>query len=268
MIHDKHVLVTGGASGIGRLMALDFARRGARVTVWDLNAGGIKALVDEGAALGLAVNGMVCDMADHGMVYERAQELREKTGTPDILVNNAGIVSGKNIFKVSEAEVEKTFRVNVFPLFWTAKAFLPAMMERGSGHIVNIASAAGIIGVRSLADYCASKFAAFGFNESLRMELGRLKSGIKTTVVCPYFINTGMFEGVRTRFPLLLPVLESEAAAARIVRAILAGRRLYVLPRFVYLTFFLRSFPTVVLDFCANFFGINHAMDEFRGRKP
>lgn len=81
------------------------------------------------------------------------------------------------------------------------KAFLPDMMERNHGHIVNIASSAGLVGVTGLADYCASKFAAVGFDESLRFELEYLKKdGIHTTVVCPFFINTGMFEGAKTRF--------------------------------------------------------------------
>lgn len=81
------------------------------------------------------------------------------------------------------------------------KAFLPDMIARNHGHIVNIASSAGLIGVTGLVDYCSSKFAAVGFHESLRAELEQLgKDGINTTVVCPYFINTGMFEGAKTRY--------------------------------------------------------------------
>jgi len=80
------------------------------------------------------------------------------------------------------------------------KSFLPAMLQRNSGHIVTIASAAGFVGTNGLVDYCASKFAAVGFDESLRMELAALgKTGVHTTVVCPYYINTGMFEGIKTR---------------------------------------------------------------------
>ena len=83
------------------------------------------------------------------------------------------------------------------------KAFLPAMVARNSGHIVSIASSAGLFGVTGLADYCASKFAAVGFDESLRFELEAMgKTGVHTTVVCPYYINTGMFDGVRTRYQL------------------------------------------------------------------
>ena len=79
------------------------------------------------------------------------------------------------------------------------KAFLPSMLEKNHGHIVTIASMAGIFGSAGLADYCASKFAAVGFEESLRNELINLnKTGIKTTIVCPYFIKTGMFEGAKT----------------------------------------------------------------------
>jgi len=82
----------------------------------------------------------------------------------------------------------------------TLKSFLPAMLARNSGHVVNIASIAGWMGVCGLLDYCASKYAAVGLDESLRMELAAMgKTGVRTTVVCPYFINTGMFEGSKTR---------------------------------------------------------------------
>jgi len=95
--------------------------------------------------------------------------------------------------------------VNAEAHFWTVKEFLPSMMERNSGHIVAIASMAGVVGYPGLADYCASKFAAYGFNESLRMEMKLLKKNIPCTTICPAFINTGMFAGVKTTN--LLPLL-------------------------------------------------------------
>jgi all-trans-retinol dehydrogenase (NAD+) len=264
-IQDKLALVTGGARGIGRLMALDFARRGARVVIWDLNAQALKAAEDEGRKAGLFIRGMICDVSDREAVYRQAQLLVSEFGPLDILVNNAGVVSGKTLLETSDEQIVKTMNVNVFPLFWTAKAFLPAMLGRNSGHIVTIASAAGIIGTRGLADYCASKFAAFGFDESLRMELKRAKSAVKTTVVCPFFIDTGMFAGVKTRFPLLLPILKPSYAAARIVKAVLKNRRRLIMPPFVYLVYLLRLFPVPLLDAAAAFFGISRAMDEFKG---
>ena len=86
------------------------------------------------------------------------------------------------------------------PLQQTTKAFLPSMLENNHGQVVTIASSAGLFGVCGLGDYCASKFEAVGFDESLMMELGvTKKTGVHTTVVCPFFINTGMFDGVKTR---------------------------------------------------------------------
>src|SRR5690606_13138098 len=106
-------------------------------------------------------------------------------------------------------------------LYWTTRAFLPGMVDRNEGHIVTIASAGGLIGVPRMTDYSASKFAAVGFDDSLRVELKRLGyHGIRTTVVCPFYINTGMFKGVKTRFPWLLPILEPDEAANKIVSAI------------------------------------------------
>ena len=93
------------------------------------------------------------------------------------------------------------------------------MLKKNKGHIVSIASMAGIVGVPGLADYCGSKFAVFGVDESLRLELKQLKSNVKTTCVCPFFINTKMFEGVKTPFPLL-PLLDSEWVSERIITAI------------------------------------------------
>ena len=98
------------------------------------------------------------------------------------------------------------------------------------------------------------------------MELRRIKSPVRTTVICPFFIDTGMFAGVKTRFPLLLPVMKSEAAARRMVRAVLKNRRRFILPFFARSVLFLRLFPPGALDAVADFFGLSHAMDDFRGR--
>jgi all-trans-retinol dehydrogenase (NAD+) len=266
-VKGKVVLITGGASGLGRLMAFDFARRGAWVVVWDLRASALKALEKEAAEEGLSITGMVCDVTSKSAVYRRAKGMAKQLGPVDILINNAGIVSGKTLLETPDANIEKTMQVNVLAMFWTVKAFLPEMIERKSGHVVTIASAAGLIGVRGLADYCASKFAAVGFDESLRMELHRIKSPVKTTVICPFFINTGMFEGVKTRFPLFLPIMKPKSAVKRIVRAILKNRKRLIIPAFANTVLILRCFPLGILDAVSNFFGLSHAMDDFTGRK-
>ncbi|MDR0586490.1 MAG: SDR family oxidoreductase [Treponema sp.] len=267
-ITNKLILITGGASGIGRLMAFDFARRGGRVAIWDLDAAALKALETEAAAEGLFIVGMVCDVSDRAAVARQAKALLQKLGPVDILINNAGIVSGKKLLEIQEEKIIQTINVNVLSLFWTTRAFLPSMIERNSGHIVTIASAAGLIGVKGLSDYCAGKFAAVGFDESLRMELRHTKSAISTTVICPYFIDTGMFKGVKTRFPLLLPILSGESAARRIVKAVLKNKKRLIMPRFVYSTLLVRLLPPGGIDALADFFGISSAMNDFTGREP
>ncbi|KJH53317.1 hypothetical protein DICVIV_00440 [Dictyocaulus viviparus] len=135
--------------------------------------------------------------------------------------------------------MELTMAVNTHALFYTAKAFVPAMMESNHGHIVTIASMAGKVGVSGLVDYCASKHAAIGFHESLTAELdARGKTGVKTTVVCPYFINTGMFDGVETKSPTLLPILEPGYVVDCIMEAVLTNKELISMPRFNYFVMF------------------------------
>jgi all-trans-retinol dehydrogenase (NAD+) len=184
----------------------------------------------------------------------------------DVLVNNAGVVGGRPLLELSDAQIETTFAVNTLALFWTTRAFLPAMIERGSGHLVTIASASALIGVAKLSDYAASKWAAMGFDESLRAELRTLAPGVRTTVVCPYYVDTGMFRGVRSRFPRLLPILREEDVAAAIVRAVQRDRRRLVLPPLVGLLPLLRVLPVGAFDRIATFLGVNASMDAFRGR--
>jgi all-trans-retinol dehydrogenase (NAD+) len=262
----KNVLITGAASGIGRLMAIRAGAAGARLVLWDVNPQGLATTAAELEKQGRTVATYVCNLTDRRAIAATAAETLRERGPIDILINNAGVVSGKTLLEESEDEIERTFDVNVLALFWTTRAFLPAMLERGSGHVVTIASAAGIVGTSRLIDYCASKHAAVGFDEALRLELKRQGSKVLTTVVCPFYISTGMFEGVKTRFPLLLPILDPERVADRIIAAIRKNRRRVILPRFVYTTWLARMLPIPAFDAMMEFFGVNKSMDEFTGR--
>lgn len=263
----KNVLITGGGSGLGRRMAHRMAKQGATLVLWDINDGNLQKVTGELKEItGRPAHGYRCDVSNRHDVYATANRVRAEVGPVHVLVNNAGIVSGKRFLDLPDEKIEATFGVNTLSLFWTAKAFLPAMIERNEGHIVTIASASGLIGVARLADYSASKFAAFGFDESLRMELRRMKSRVRTTVVCPYYINTGMFAGVRTRSRFLFPILEEDRVAERIVRAIRHDRTRVVMPPMVLTIPLLRLFPTWVLDAVADLAGVNTSMDRFRGR--
>jgi len=265
-ISNKHVLITGGASGLGRLLALRCAELGATVTIWDLDAAGAQAVVAEARAGGGTIRAFACDVGDRELVYARADEVRTAAGPVDILVNNAGIVSGKPLLELPDERIELAFKVNALALFWTTKAFLPGMIDRGSGHVVTVASAAGLIGSPRETDYAASKFAAVGFNEALRLELKRSAPGIRTTVVCPFYIDTGMFAGVKTRFPLLLPILKEAVVTERILRGIQHDRAQVLMPFMVRTLPAMRLLPVWAFDRLADFFGVTAAMDEFTGR--
>ena len=263
-VDNKRVLITGAASGIGKLLALRLADRGAGLVLWDIDKAGLDAAEAELVAAGHSATTFVCDLTDQQEIAAVATQTLAD-GPIDILINNAGIVSGKRLLDLSDQEIERTFEVNTLALFWTVRAFLPPMLEQDSGHIVTIASAGGLSGAPKLTDYSASKFAAFGFDESLRLELKQQGSNVKTTIVCPFYIDTGMFAGVKTRFSWLLPILQPEDVVGRIVRAIEKDRRRLVMPWFIYTGWIVRLLPVTWYDVLMNFFGITRSMDEFRG---
>lgn len=262
------VVITGAGSGIGRLMALGAARRGAsHVAVWDLNLPAAQAVVTEIQKLGADASAHKVDVSSKTSVDEAAHKTLEKIGRVDLLINNAGVVSGKKFLDLTETDITETYGVNTLALYWTTQAFLPGMLSADRGRVVTIASAAGLAGSATLTDYSGSKHAAVGFMESLRAELRDAGSAVRTLTVCPFYINTGMFDGVRSGSPLLR-IQPAEPSANRILDTIESSKQELLLPGMVYSVRFFRLLPVTVFDWLADAFGINKAMNAFRGRKP
>jgi len=214
---------------------------------------------------GAIAKAYVVDVSDNLKVYQTAELTKNDFGRVDILINNAGIVSGKKLVDNPDENIKKVIAVNLMAHFWTVKAFLPDMMVRNHGHVVTIASLAGTLGVAGLGDYCASKFGVFGLDESLRAEMRALgKTGVKTTCVCPYYINTGMFDGVKNS--LLFPVLDPEYVVTEIVKGVLTNQAEIFLPKLLKIRFFTRLFPSGVADYLNKATGVSRSMDTFKGR--
>jgi len=265
-ISGQVVLVTGGGSGIGRLMCLRFARLGATVVTWDINKLGNEETVDMIKKEGNRAFSYTVDMSSKDDIYRTAEKTKEEVGPVTILVNNAGIVSGTSVLDTPDSKIVKTFEVNILAHFWTIKAFLPDMIKHKLGHIVNVASLAGHSGTNKLVDYCSSKFAAVGLDEAFRVELfvqGH-SDYIKTTVVCPYYISTGMFAGVQSK---IIPILVPEFVADNVVSATLTNREVLLLPWWSFILIALKAVvPEPAFMRLSQAFGFNCSMDQFEGR--
>lgn len=260
-IAGARVLITGGASGMGLLMARGALQRGAsEVVVWDLQKEQVERAVK---VLGERASGYVVDVSNPARVREWAK----KVGDIDILINSAGVVTGKSLLENTDAAIKKTFAVNTLALYWTARAFLPGMIRQNSGCIVTMASAAGLLGVAGLTDYAPSKWAAIGFSESVRQELRKSGNNVNCLSVCPYYVDTGMFGGVRTKVPHLLPILKPGEVAEAALRGIEKGKTQVTMPLLVRALPLVKALPVAAFDAVMDYFGINQAMEEFHGRK-
>ncbi|XP_033219886.1 estradiol 17-beta-dehydrogenase 11-like [Belonocnema kinseyi] len=221
-------LITGGAGGIGKIIAAKLANLGCNVVIWDINKVGIEQTVAEIRQGGGKCWGYYCDISDRKCIYRNAKSVQVDVGNVTILINNAGYIYGDTLLKIPDDEIERTFNVNILSHYWTTKAFLKDMIKDNHGHIVTVASVAGLLGTYNCTDYSATKFATVGFHESLFSELKTHGyDGIQGLLVCPYFINTGMFPGVK---PRLMSTLEPEYVAEEIVSGILTNRMLIILP--------------------------------------
>lgn len=252
------VLVTGAGSGLGRRFCLDAVDRGAQVVLWDVNPTALAAVAAEldGAVLASAV----VDVTDRVAVEAAAAAIPGGPRVVDVVVNNAGIISGANFVDLTPEQIERTMAVNVLALFWVTRPFLPSMIARGAGHVVTIASAAGLVGVAKQTDYSASKHAAVGFAESLRAELRSTGPGVRTTLVCPFFIDTGMFDGVRSRVPWLLPILREPDVSRRVLDAVEKNKAEVMLPPAIRLLAPSRLLGVALFDRAMDLLGVNVAM--------
>lgn len=263
----KNVLITGAGYGIGRLMALEAAAENANVALIDINAENLAAVEKELQPFSGRAAGFTCDISDRQAVTAASRTVKEQFGHIDILINNAGIVIGKSFVDLTLDEMQRTMDVNYWGHVYFTHQFLPGMVTRGQGNIVNIASSSGMLGMVNLSDYCASKFADVGFSESLRRELKSSgHNGITITCVCPYVIDTGMFKGFR---PLLFnPVLKPEQVAGAVMTAIRKNKPYVIQPFFMILVTRLLKviLPTGLFDWILHVTGGSRAMSTFKGR--
>lgn len=264
-IKDRRVLITGGCSGIGKIMARKVLERGGSVVVWDINQQSIDATVKEFSTIG-QIAGFKADIASKESVEAAAQATEQTVGTIDILINNAGVVVGKSFAEHTYTDMERSISINTLGAMYVTHRLLGGISKSTAGHICNIASSAAMVGNPNMSIYAASKWAVVGWSDSLRIELAKAKSHVRVTTIMPYYINTGMFDGVRSRIPILKP----EKAAETIIRSIERNTKLRTLPRYLYtLTRTLQALCSVTLfDFFASkVFGIYNSMDDFKGRK-
>jgi short-subunit dehydrogenase len=263
-IEGTRALVTGGAGGLGIALGERLLeRRASRVELWDIDAGALAGAAARLARAGAEVVTAVVDVGDAEQVAAAAV----RAGAIDLLINNAGVVTGRVFVGQTDADIERCIRVNVLGPMRVTRALLPGMIERGRGHVANVASAAGLLPNPGMTVYAASKWAVVGWSESLRVELARAGSAVRVTTFVPSFIDTGLFAGVRP--PRLTPWLSPRDAAQRLVGAIERNRTLVPAPFMVRLIRPLQAllpprwFDRVVGDG----FGVYRTMDTFVGRE-
>ncbi|XP_055928960.1 short-chain dehydrogenase/reductase family 16C member 6-like isoform X1 [Argiope bruennichi] len=237
-ISGELVLVTGAGSGLGRSTALKFAEKGCNLVLWDISTKGNEETAAMIREKGVKAYTYEVDVTSSEAVYEVAAKVKKDAGIVTIVVNNAGIVAGKSILDLEEKSIRKVFDVNVLAHFWVIKAFLPDMLEKDHGHLVTISSLAGLGGSARLTDYCASKFAAHGLMDALQVELhAEGRKNIHTTVICPFFINTGMFNGATTR---IFSNLEPDFVAEEVITSVMCNKSLVLIPRFFHILYQLK----------------------------
>jgi len=189
---DKNGFITGAASGIGRSFALALARRGMNLHITDINIDGLEKVKSEVKKRGVKVFASKCDVSKYEDFEKAANEFYEKMGEVDLLINNAGISMGVDMLNIDLEVWRKVMETNLWSIIHSIKAFLPRMVKRGSGHIVNMASGAGVLGIAEPLPYIASKFGVVGLSETFFARLKNL--GINVSVLVPAWVKTNILK--------------------------------------------------------------------------
>lgn len=264
----KTVLITGGASGIGKIMGRKALERGcSKLVIWDINEEGGNLVKNEFSKLGAEIYIYKIDVSVTDEIRAAAQKVKAEVGNVDILINNAGVVTGNYFHEHTHDHIDKSMRINSNALMHITLEFLPEMMARNSGAICNIASSAGLISNPKMSVYVGSKWAVVGWSESLRLEMDQLKKNVAVTTILPFYINTGMFDGVKSK---VIPILEPEKASERIIQAVEKGKNVLSIPLpYWFIRLSQGVLPIPAFDWVMkNVFGVYDTMKDFTGRKP
>jgi hypothetical protein len=265
-IKNATILITGGASGIGRIMGeLCLEKNAKRLIIWDIDGEKLNETIADLKIRGYDVTGNNIDITDTEAVIQKAKQILNNFGPVDILINNAGIVVGKFFEEHSHSDIDKTMQINTQAMMHITREFLPAMISAQNGHIVNISSAAGLAANPQMAVYVASKWAVIGWSETLRLELESKSKGLHVTTVTPFYISTGMFEGVKSP---IVPIVKPASAARQIISAIEKNKVFCRIPWIVYaMPFFKGILPQRWFDaLIGKWFGIYSSMEQFKGK--
>ena len=230
---NKVVLITGASSGIGRESATAFAKLGADIILVSRTKEKLEHVADELKKFNVTTLVCQCDVSKKDQVKEMSRIVLEKFNSVDILVNNAGFAIYGSVSDLSIDDIESQMETNYFGMVYCTKYFLPSMLDKKSGHIVNVASVAASFGLPGIAPYCASKFAMLGFSEGLKHELKN--SGVGITVVSPIMVRTNFFEHPSfEKMPKFSPTsLSSKTVARAILRAANSQRLEIIVPSVV-----------------------------------
>lgn len=204
-LRGKTVVITGGASGIGRALAHRFGRAGMKVVLGDIEAEALDKVVAELEGDGVDTLGRVTDVADADDVEGLALDAVEHFGAVHVVCNNAGVAGGGRLWEIPLNEWKWVLGVNLWGVIHGVRSFVPRIIEAGEGHVVNIASMAGMVSAPGMSPYNVSKFGVVTLSETLFFELQMTHPGIGVSVVCPGWVNTRIHEADRNRPADLAP---------------------------------------------------------------
>lgn len=229
----RHALVTGASSGIGRAVAVELARRGAKLTLAARRTEELEATAAECRRLGAECRAISADVSAREDCFRLARDAAQALGPVEVLVNNAGYAIFDSVAEAKPADAEGMMRTNYLGMLWCIQAVLPSMLERAEGSIVNVGSITGLMGYGRMGAYCASKFAVTGLTEALRSEV--IDRGISVSLVCPGTTDTPFFlKAERGKMPAanrLLLAIPPDRVASAVVKAVVTGRARIILPR-------------------------------------
>ena len=263
----KKVLITGAASGIGKLMAQTLAKRGAEIVIADINFEEAKKVAEEIKSNGGKAHAFLLNLADVESIKKCKADVSAVGIVIDVLINNAGVVFGGEFESLSLEKHLLTYKINIDGLVAMTHLFFGDLKRSADANIVNIASASGLIGLPYGTSYASSKWAVIGFSESLRVEcLERGINNVHVTTVCPSYISTGMFHGVKA--PMLLPWLKPETIVNKIILG-MENNAPFVKEPFVVKTVDLLKgiLPLVVYTKISKILGVSTSMTHWKGRE-